>query len=324
VEQFKSRGLNVVAMLETNSPAPAQDVLIFLTPYQNVLPNVFKAHNLTAATLLTYIPYAIKIAAWDEFNTPMFHIAWKMFLETEFYRNVLDREWPMGMRRGIFSGYPKMDVFFERDADFRFDWKVTRPDTKKIIWAPHWSIDDGVEYATFQWNYKFMYEFAKAHPEISWVLKPHPNLLYSAVEAGVFPNEAAFNDYLTAWDALPNAKVVTGGYYQGLFATSDGMIHDSGSFIAEYQFTHKPMIFLTRETQQFNELGEAILNVSYRVDGRDLQGIAALMQKVFVEGDDPMKPVRMKFFDEQLNYVKQNGCTASEFIYRAIADELSA
>ena len=55
--------------------------------------------------------------------------------------------------------------------------------------------------------------------------------------------------YLQAWNDLPNAQVYTGAYYQALFATSDGMIQDSGSFIVEYQYVDKPMIFLTRDTQ---------------------------------------------------------------------------
>ena len=321
VEQFKSRGLNVVALPEKNSPVPAQDVLIFLTPYFHVLPDAFQTKNVTARTLMTYIPYDFGISRLNLSHMELLRTAWKMFFQSPANIKMYDEFSSLGMPRGIFSGYPKMDVFFNR-KDFTFDWKMTRPDAKKIIWAPHWSINNGVNYATFQWNFKFMYEFAAAHPEISWVVKPHPNLLFSAVRAGVFPDDAAFNAYLNAWNNLPNAKVVTGGYYQAIFATSDGMIHDSGSFIAEYQFTHKPMIFLTRDTQEFNELGNGILNVSYRVDGRDLDGIAALMQKVFVEGNDPLKSAREKFFDDNLNYVKQNGTTASEFIFRAIAGEL--
>ena len=99
------------------------------------------------------------------------------------------------------------------------------------------------------------------------------------------------------------------------------MIHDSGSFIAEYQYTHKPMIYLRRDTQQFNDLGAAILNASYLVDGRDLKKIGELMQAIFIEGNDPLFEKRQKLFDEQLNYFKYNGMTASEFIYRNIAEE---
>ncbi len=218
----------------------------------------------------------------------------------------------------------RTDFFFKKDAEFHFDWKMAQPDAKKIIWAPHHSItgSKNVKFATFQWNYKFMYEFAKVHPEISWVVKPHPWLLYQAVKKKVFPSLNAFKDYLRKWDELPNAQVFTGAYYQDIFETSDGMIQDCASFIAEYQFMDKPMIFLTRTEQKLNELGNEILNVSYTVDGSDLKNIAALMQRVFIDGDDYKAAERKKVFDKYLNYPKDNGMLASEFIYKNIADEL--
>jgi CDP-glycerol glycerophosphotransferase (TagB/SpsB family) len=126
------------------------------------------------------------------------------------------------------------------------------------------------------------------------------------------------------WNELPNAQVYTGAYYQAIFATSDGMIHDSGSFIAEYQFVNKPMIFLTREGEIFNDLGNAILNVSYLVDGKNLDAIAAMIQKVFIDGNDYRVAERKEVFDKYLNYPKINGMLASEFIYKSIAGELEA
>ena len=215
-----------------------------------------------------------------------------------------------------------MDVFFKKDADFQFDWKMAQPNAKKIIWAPHHSITGrGVIYATFHWNYQFMYDFAKAHPETSWVVKPHPWLLFSAVREGVFSSAEEFKRYWQKWDELPNAQVYTGAYYQAIFATSDGMIHDSGSFIAEYQFMDKPMIYLTRDTQKFNNLGDTILKASYLVDGKNFAGIAAMIKRVFIEGDDYKATERREIFDKYLNYPKFNGMLASEFIYKSIADE---
>ena len=322
VDQFKSRGLKVVVADSIDSVIPSHDVFIFLTPYLDVLPVAFQPRNLMAKTLMTYIPYTLGISGLDIANHIIFYINWKTFFQTTVSLKMHDENCRVGMPRGIYSGHPKMDIFFDKDARFHFDWKMTRPDAKKIIYAPHWSINGGVNYATFHWNYQFMYEFAKAHPEISWVVKPHPNLFFKVIQEKIFPSAEAFKEYLQKWDDLPNAQVYTGAYYQAIFATSDGMIHDSGSFIAEYQFVNKPMIYLTRDTQKFNELGEEILKVSYLVDGRDLDGIAALMQKVFIEGNDDKADARKEVFDKYLNYPKLNGMLASEFIYKSIANEL--
>ena len=126
---------------------------------------------------------------------------------------------------------------------------------------------------------------------------------------------------MNAWNDLPNAQVYTGAYYQDVFATSDGMIQDCASFTAEYQYMNKPMIYLTRNTQKHNKLGEEILKASYLVDGKDLEGIAAILQKIFIEGKDDKAAERKKVFDKYLNYPKANGMLASEFIYKSIVDE---
>ena len=321
VNQFQARKLNVVGISYAKANVPVQDVLIFLTPYTKFLPEAFDFKKLTANTLMIYIPYAFDTSLWYEnAHMPIVHLTWKNFFHSEIVIDYFDKNCRVGMPRGIYSGYPRLDTFFE--DELQFTWKMTRPDAKKIIWAPHWSINGGVKYATFRWNFKFMYEFAKAHPEISWTVKPHPGLLLSAVDTGVFPSAEEFRKYLQAWNDLPNAQVYTGGYYQAIFATSDGMIHDSGSFIGEYQYMDKPMIYLTRDTQTFNDLGKLILSTAYLIDGRDLEGIAALLQRVFIDGNDYKAADRKEIFDKYLNYPKHNGMLASNFIYKNIAAEL--
>ena len=328
VKQFKSRGLNVVGIFDEDTATEPQDVVIFLRPYIQLLSERFQLDAMTPQTLWTHIPYGLKVTSMDfDATQPLYRLAWKVFFETAAALKFFDERCQIGVPRGVVSGHPKLDVFFDAAKKFSFPWKMTRPDAKKIIWAPHWSFKAGegvhVIMSTFDSNYEFMYEFAKNHPETSWVVKPHPKLAFAAVNSGLFASDAAFSAYLQAWNDLPNALVFTGGYYQDIFATSDGMIQDSGSFLAEYQFTHKPMIYLTRDERPFNELGEKILDVTYRVDGRDFDGIAALIRKVFVDGEDPLKDARRKVFDELLNYRHFNGMTASEFIFHSIADELT-
>ncbi len=323
VEQLKAHGLNVVAVKNCKDDMPAQDVLIFLTPYFFAFSREPLQKFLTPKTLLTYVPYALDVTKYNFYKHAIFHIAWKLFFYSALSVKAYDKQVKVGMPRGFYSGHPKIDSFFKTNANFSFSWKIARANTKKIIWAPHWSINDGVMNSTFQWNYQFMYDFAKAHPEISWVIKPHPNLYFSAVQEGLFPSLEAFKEYLQAWNDLPNAQVYEGAYYQAIFATSDGMIHDCSSFVAEYQYVDKPMIFLTRDTQKFYKLGEMIIKASYTVDGKNLKAIAALIQQVFIEGDDYKSADRKEIFDKHLNYPKDNGILASEFVYKKIAAELN-
>jgi len=327
VEQFEAAGLNVVGVYDLQEETPPQDVVFFLRPYHYNFSKSFQFNALTPQTLLCYIPYATGtvLVNWN-FNFPIFRLAWKIFFDTEIARDVLDKGCTVGVPRSLVSGVPKLDSLLEDADKFAFPWKMTRPDAVKIIWAPHWSFEYDTppeNHATFPWNCRFMYEFAKAHPETSWVVKPHPRLQTAAVNSGLFSSAEAFEEYLQAWNDLPNAQVYTGGYYQAIFATSDGMIHDSCSFIAEYQFTHKPMIFLFNDpAERFTELGEKILEVTYIVDGKNHKQISDAVQKIFIEGNDPLFGERLRVFDALLNWRKRNGISASGFIYNAVAKEL--
>ena len=325
VEQFKAAGLNVVGIYDLQEETPPQDVVFFLVPYHYEFSRSFQFYSMTPQTLLCYIPYGMETATltWNQ-NFPIFRLAWKLFFDTAIARDILNKSCTLGVPRSLVSGAPKLDLLSEDADKLSFPWKMTRPDAVKIIWAPHWSFEYNYDnHATFPWNYMFMYEFAKAHPETSWVFKPHPRLQTAAVNTKLFPSDEAFNDYLQMWNDLPNAQVYTGAYYQSIFATSDGMIHDSCSFIAEYQFTHKPMIFLFNSpAEEFTALGEKILEVSYIVDGKNHEQIAAALQKIFIEGCDPMFAERLRVFDALLNWRKRNGMSASEFIYNAVAGEL--
>ena len=327
VEQFKSAGINVVGVFDKNEETPPQDIIFFLRPYTHELSKSFQFDLLTPQTLICYIPYGIETSAvsWA-YALPIFRIAWKHFFDLEIGINLFENNCAVGIPRGVVSGAPKLDFFFDDTSKIKFPWKMARPNAKKIIWAPHFSFakeKSSENYATFAWNYRFMYEFAKAHPETSWIVKPHPRLMLSAIEGKLFPSVEAYEEYLHKWNDLPNAQVYTGGYYQAIFATSDGMIHDSRSFIAEYQYTHKPMIYLLNNaTESFTDIGRKILNVSYIIDGKNLNSIAAGIKNIFIEGNDPLKDERRKVFDECLNYRKLNGMSASDFIFKAVAAEL--
>ena len=303
---------------------PRQDILVYLTPYDGVLPLRFQCSQVTMESLLVYVPYGFDVSPFsvDYLNQyKIMNFSWRRFYDAKINMEWHQSKNPDRMgKRFLFSGLPKLDFFYQDARHPSFSWKGENKHAIKVVYAPHWSINAGVKYATFQYNYKFMYEYAKKHQEFSWVVKPHPNLMFSAVKSGLFPDEKAFRRYLDDWDSLPNAQVVTGAYYQEIFAGSDGMILDSGSFFPEYQYTHKPLLFLTRDTQKFSPLGEKLMEVLYRVDGQDFEGIESFAQKVLVEGDDFLYERRMKFFREYLDYEGTNHKSASEYIFRAIDD----
>ena len=321
LEQFRERGLRVIGVCNSKMPVPYQDLLLLLTPYFKPLPEQFKDFSIAATQLLVNIPYSLGAGKFGESHkSETEKLWWKTFAATNFQAQIYSNKL-IPRERIAFSGAPKMDALLSRHS-LAYHWKQAQPDSIKIIWAPHWSVQDTDGSSTFRWNHQFFFEYAKAHPKTSWIVKPHPNLPASAIKEKVFENAEAFEEYLKRWDSLPNAKVVTGGYYQSIFATSDGLINDSVSFIIEYQYTLKPMLMLTRNTTLLNDFGKQIVDVNYQADGTDFNAIENFINNVLHDHNDSKADARAKFFNSELNYQAINGMSASNMIFHTINNAL--
>ena len=188
--------------------------------------------SLTALVCYTSYGFSLSHLEQWQFNLPIHNICWRNFIHAVSYWDMAKQFCGIRDYGMCFSGYPKMDVFFEsvKNTSINKLWK--NPGGKKIIWAPHHSVQEDPHTATFEQNYRFFLEYARAHSkETSWAVKPHPLLAISAVKAGIFQSEEEWEQYLFEWDSLPNAVVVN-GQYDELFKTSDCMILDSVSFKA--------------------------------------------------------------------------------------------
>src|SRR5690606_23808246 len=121
-------------------------------------------------------------------------------------------------------------------------WKNKSTKLKRIIWAPHHRIDEKGSKYSFSNFLKFHQSFLELAQEnsdkIQIAFKPHPLLkqkLYVHKDWGVEKTRQYYN----SWAQLPNGQLALDDYID-LFLTSDAMILDSISFIAEYAFTRKP------------------------------------------------------------------------------------
>lgn len=313
------------------------DIVMHLSHWYKSLPEEYQVENYPFSILNCYIPYAMALAdnASGTFminssnNTFFSNVMWRVYTDTLYHYDSYKKYQLLGGENVIFTGFPKMDFFYDKQGyeteKVTSYWKIPEgcdpQKIKKVIIAPHHSFlgYGGILYATFQWNMYFWIYLAKKYErKISFVFKPHPNLRARAIEAGVFKDANDFEQYIKLWEKLPNGRVSMEESYLDIFATSDGMIMDSNSFLAEYMYANKPLLFLTREEQTFNELGRNILNVYDQKDGRDYVGIERFLEDVILIGCDDKRKARETYFETHLDYRALNGCLAGQKIYRDI------
>ena len=273
--------------------------------------------------LICYYPYALWTTggSWG-YNSGMQNHAWKLFYSTKF--NLEDaRTFCFNKGKNAYVvGYPSMDDFLQ--GDYHYEWKIPDEKVKKIIWAPHFSINSGnriINRACFLWMADTMLNIAQNYKDkLQIVFKPHPRLMTELYDHPDWGKDKT-DQFYHLWETMPNTKVETGNYID-LFMTSDAMIHDCGSFSVEYLYSKKPVMFMTNGEKEYrkelNGLGNGALDQHYI--GTDTDAIYHFIDDVVLSNNDPKKDQRNKFVNDVL--LPPNGKSVVDNTMDVICDGL--
>lgn len=280
------------------------DIIFYPQPYEHLLVPEHDCLN-NYDRLLCYYPYAFMTGRGKFSYDFHFHnLAWRLYYPNEEIRHEAQvTAWNRGRNVRI-VGHPNGDDFALWNGSD--PWKRMndgRP-RKRIIWAPHFSFDDKfgqLPRGNFLWVAHFMLDLAQRYQEfVQIAFKPHPRLLtelYAHPEWG----QKRTDEYYQMWADMPNTQLELGQYVD-LFMTSDAMIHDSGSFVIEYLYTHKPVMFISRDIDHFLTGQTALSREAFAqlYIGKNEREIMDFVDNVVLGGDDPMLPQRQGFYDRHL------------------------
>lgn len=251
IKFVKDLGLKYVTALDYNN---LPDIMFTTLPeYKNM--------QLDIKSLYKKILFCFHIYGWLLTNDDKVYYAndnfkyfWKEFVPSFRDYEAASKDGPTKGANVICSGYLKNDSFYNAKKTSEM-WK--NKDSKKIIYAPHYSLyKGGHSLATFDLYYDKIYNYLVNHPEIEIVLKPHPLLrkfigdkkfqkIFNNTDLDFMTLEE-YDEYIEKWNNLPNGIVMNSGDYYELFNSSDAIILDSESFVAEYMIQNKPMLFLNK------------------------------------------------------------------------------
>ena len=260
---FETKGYPVInsydkktdSWLELTSLEP--DVLFFTNPHKLTLPEYYdKAYKNYVSV---YVPYHHEVARYadyqPQYNQEFHNFMFKIFVpHAESLQIFQENSFAKGKNVAV-TGYPACEEFFEPlQKTAHTPWKKQNNLKKKIIWAPHHTIDDPylplsnfVMYASF---FKKLAEYYSDDIQIAF--KPHP-ILKSKLYAHEDWGRDKTDDYYQFWERSENTQLELAEYID-LFKDSDAMIHDSSSFLAEYQYLKKPVMFLCNPSSVANFL----------------------------------------------------------------------
>lgn len=240
--------------------------------------------------LTLYSSYAIEdpydVAKWH--LREFYSLLTRYFVYSATYRDYFLNSCPYKLTNIIsIDGHPKLDVYA--------DYNPQEHTHKYVIYAPHHTFaKNSLRYGTFPWSGHYMLNWAKSHPEIDWVFKPHPRTKIALIQEGIM-NEAEVEHYYDEWKKI-GVSYEDGNYFN-LFKESRCLITDCGSFLTEYLPTLMPVIQLrNRDSKEFSPTTIRIIESYYKA--YNINDLNNCLEEVVLKKNDPMKDNRIKTIRE--------------------------
>ena len=294
------------------------DIICTANPYDAMTYKYYQMENLSGTHVLPiYIPYGYFTLTYGRklLQIPLMNYFWKIFVDSDLNYQEYKKYQKIKGANAVVTGYCKMDELAKH--------KKNPSDRKRIILAPHHTVSewkDGLELSNFLTYSDFFLELPKLYPDIDFIFRPH-QLLFVNLKKPELWGEEKTKKYLLEILSNPNVLYSDGGDYMELFVNSDGIIHDCGSFVAEYLFTENPSCYILRDEEAIEELflpmGQKCLENYYKAYQQ--QDIIDFIDNVIIKGNDPLKEQRVKFVNSEL---KINYPNVAQEILNYIKSEL--
>lgn len=288
-----------------NDVIDCADIVCYPSPY-NVSYSLYNPYHAARQGILSiHINYGFFRSKYDRivYQIDNYNNFWKVFLETEYNLEEYRRFGQCNAANAVLTGYAKMDGLAS------FQKQMNSSSRKKIILAPHHSVKDGenaiLALSNFERYADFFLSLPERYPEIDFIFRPHP-VLFPVLSRENKWGKKKVDAYLNKMKSHSNVAYSDGGDYMQVFAESDAIIQDSGSFLVEYLYTGKPCCYLLKDKrdieEKFVELGKKCLEHCYIAYAEE--EIIHFIEEVVMKGRDEKQSMRDTFRRQtlMLNY----------------------
>ncbi len=325
---FKKKGYNVIKTLGEDGKwldvkKEIQPDIVFFTNPHNLTRNEYTIDEYLDV-LTCYVQYSFNVSYLNQanYNKPFHNFIWKIFTETSIHLK-LSIEYSLNKGSNcIVTGYPGTDGLLDSNTSNKYVAK-SLDIRKRIIWSPHHTInenDSNLGYSNFLAYAEFFQQLVETYEKkVYFIFKPHPIL---KAKLYLHPNwgRSKTDDYYKFWEVQINTSLNEGEYID-LFLSSDGLINDSGSYLAEYLFTSKPSLFMLRNDEvqtHFNQFGRNCLDIVYKSYSK--KDVITFIEQTILDENDWMFEKRNSFVKEVM--LPPNKLTASENIFNYLKKEI--
>ncbi len=271
------------------------DLATTTNPYEGMANKLFQIRYWTSKVPMFYISYFYMgrcFVTVTNLKNPQFnHFSW-IFAENNFVKELAEKYQAVQGRNIFVTGYCKMDSIK--------DIKITQRKRKRIIISPHHLIEKGEMNCGAFFDYcEDLLILPQKYKNIDFVYRPHPML---EEKLNNIWGEEKTQKWLNKMLSYSNVTYSTEGDYLELFVNSDALIHDCGSFMAEYLFTNHPCAYLKKNTANYDKIhtdfGHRCENVHYKIYTKN--DLFNFIDQVVIKEKDGMKEIREKFAKSEI------------------------
>ncbi|NLQ18976.1 hypothetical protein HGG82_15315 [Marinomonas sp. M1K-6] len=254
---FKEKGYPVLKSLNSDGTwlglsEIKPDIVFFTNPHNLTRKEYYEDAYLNY--LSCYVPYFYLVTSHGNdqslYNHLFHNLMWKIFMPHSDSMNLARVVSSNDGMNCVLTGYPACESLFENNL-VACPWKKAQ-NKFKIIYAPHHTIENAeLQLSNFLIYAELMLDLVDSYKEnVQWAFKPHPILkskLYNHPDWG----KEKTDKYYRMWSD-GECSQLDEGEYDDLFISSDAIIHDCGSFLAEYLYLKKPVLYLLNPNTRNN------------------------------------------------------------------------
>lgn len=226
--------------------ALAPDLIFFTNPHGITRPEYYDLAYMSY--LSCYVPYDHQVSQYkdnqDQYNQQFHNAMWQIFVPHAESKEIFTHTAATLGANVSVTGYPACEAYIERNLPRESVWKAQDKKKVRLIWAPHHTIDSPeLPYSNFLKYAEVFQQLALQYADtVQWAFKPHPMLRSKLYEYAGWGRQKT-DGYYAFWESQTNTQFED-GEYEDLFIQSDALIHDCGSFLAEYLYLKKPVLYL--------------------------------------------------------------------------------
>ena len=178
------------------------DVVIFSAPYKDCQPKYNIPHFSNCLT--SYIPYSLTVFRIYRENYWQLNInlVGLFFLESPLHLPLAKQYMRNNAENAVVTHFPGIEVFLDKQYQPKDVWKKQDKAKKRVIWAPHHTIEKGLSMSTMLVYCDYMLELAARYADsIQFVFKPHQLLKFKLQQLW---GEKKTADYYNRWASMEN------------------------------------------------------------------------------------------------------------------------